>query len=408
MKKNIQKSWNTISLDTLNLYHKVIIKSKKSQTSKNRIYKGTPIVDKLILFSIISLAALFRFWELKSRFIFSGETNNILYSIQNLLKGDQSPLVGQQASYLHHLFQTPWYLYSMVPLFLISKGEPLYFAFTHSLLGVVSVWLMYKIGKNIKNKKFGYITAFVYAVTLEVINLDRSVWALSLIPLSTILSVYLLILSIKNKRILFYCLLGISMGFGLSLHYQFIIPATFIYLWIFIKKRDKFIYSLLPFLISLTPLFIFDIRHNFFNLVGLQLTSKILIEGNSAYSSKHFLYFTYPIVIISVSYIIKSINSKILVILLIIYLIIQGQLFIKYNAQPNYAERSALTNKILDKYNNGLKVFFKKGDSYEYKFLLLSRAKQRSLDISKIVIYDPWNPPDKYDIAIENEEIKLH
>src|SRR3989304_323036 len=402
MKKNIQKSWNTISLDTLNLYHKVIIKSKKSQTSKNKIYKSTSIIDKLILFSIIALAALFRFWELKSRFIFSGETNNILYSIQNLLKGDQSPLVGQQASYLHHLFQTPWYLYSMVPLFLISKGEPLYFAFTHSLLGVVSVWLMYKIGKNIKNKKFGYIAAFIYAVTLKIIVLDRGVWSVGLIPFLTILSIYLLILSSNNNKKLFYWLLGTSIGFALSLHYQFIIPAIFIYLWVFIKKSNKFIYTFLPLLISLSPLIIFDIRNKFFNLIGFQLAFKTLLEGNSPYSSKHYLVFTYPIIIILISYILNKISSRIIVISLSIYFIIQLQLFIKYDAQPNYAERSALINNILDQYHDGLKVFFKKGDSYEYYYLLFIKAKQRNLDTNKIVIYDPWNPPDKYDIAIEN------
>lgn len=396
------RDWSTISREILNLYSAVTVKDKKSRTLKYRAFKNISIAGKLILFSIIALAAFFRFWELKSRFIFSGETNNILYSIQNLLNGDQSILIGQQASYMHHLFQTPWYLYSMVPFYLLSKGEPLYFALLHSFFGVIGVFLTYKIGKDIKSRKLGYIAAFIYAVTFKIIVLDRSVWSVSLIPLLTILSIYLLILSSNNNKKLFYLLLGTSIGFALSLHYQFIIPASFIYIWVYIKKRNKFIYALLPLMITLSPLIIFDIRNEFFNLIGLQLTLKSFLEGNSPYSSKHYLVFTYPIVIILIAYVLNKVHSRILVILLSIYFITQLQLFIKYDAQPNYSQRSALINNILDQYHDGLKVFFKKGDSYEYKYLFFIRAKQRNLDSSKIIIYDPWNPPDKYDIAVED------
>ena len=360
----------------------------------------------LTLLFILSLTAFFRFWQLKQRFIFSGETNNVLYTLSDLVANKRSPLLGLEATgYIHHLFHTPWYLYTIYPIYIFSKGEPLSFAFIHSLLGLMSVFFLYRIGVLISNKKLGYISAFIYAVTFKIILIDRSVWAIGLIPLFTIISIYLLFKSLSRGAVRYYFILGIWLGLGLSLHYQFIIVIIAALIATYLKDKYKCVYLVIPIIVSLLPLVIFDVRHSFFNSQGMLLMLKSFIYVNSPYSYQHYLYFSYPAIVLVLSYFLTKVKNEYLVLIAIFYLTVQAEIFFSYKSQPNYSQRLNLVNQILKHYNNGLQIYFKDKDSYEYRYLLFNKAQSKNLDTSKITIYEPWQPENGANIIIYSDII---
>lgn len=362
----------------------------------------------LTLLLILILAAFFRLWQLEERFIFSGETNNVLYTLSDLVFNRRSPLLGLEATgYIHHLFLTPWYLYLMAPFFIFSRGEPLIFAFIHSLLGIVSVFLLYKIGVLLSNKKLGYISALIYASSFITISIDRSVWSAGLIPFFTIVSIYLLLKSLSRNSRVYFTLLGISLGVGLSLHYQFALIIIGALTTIYIRNKRKIAYTVFPVAISMLPLFIFDLRHNFFNLQGALLTVQNIVSLNSPYSYQHYLYFAYPFVVLTLSYLLTKVRGNYLILLAIFYLTIQAKIFFSYNSSPNYYQRLMLTNQILKYYHNGLQIYFKNKDSYEYKYLLLKKAKDNNFEPSKIIIYEPWQGENTANIIVQSDKILL-
>ena len=380
------------------------IETKKDLTINAKL---NGIVINITLLSILFIAFFFRLWKLESYFYFAEETNNVLYTIQDFVNGKHSLLLGLEATgYLHHLFHTPWYLYLMAPLFLLAKGEPLVFAAFHSIIGIIAVFFLYKIGEKLGDRKMGYIASAIYAVSFSRILVDRSVWAVGLIPFSTILAVYLLVISIKDKRNFYYLLLGIWAGIALSFHYQFFVVITAVIILIFLKNKNKLILILIPIGISLLPLLIFDLRHNFFNVYGFYLWFKVTLEGGSPYTYRNYLFFSYPVLILASSYLLAKIKRKFLS-LLFIYFLIQSKVFLSQTPPPpgSYLERNKLINKILDNYQNGLEVFFKDEDSYRYRYLLFLRAKQRNYDMGKIKIYEPWQPENSAHIVVESSRL---
>lgn len=356
---------------------------------------------------IILLAFALRFWRFTDYFVFSLEEMNILYTLEKFTSGNWSPLLGQEATgYVHHLFHPPWYIYIFSIVYKLFSGEPLAFGYIHILLGVISVLVWCLIGTRLKNLKLGFIAAFLCAISFQMISIDRSAWAVGLIPFATTLSIYFLITGAKTKKNIWLILLGLCLGFTLSLHYQALILIFFVAsagLFLFGKRV---LYILASFLLTLAPLIFFDLRHNLFNVYGLVLATKTIISGNSPYSSNHYLYFLFPFIILLSACLLSKIHRALSFVIIFVYVLLQLKSFLTFPVYKSYQTKNTLVTNILDHYNGKeLKVSFRKRDSFEYKYLLFLRAKNRGINTNTIFVYEPWQGTSPGGLIIESDKI---
>ena len=148
--------------------------------------------NRFFILLIIAVAAIVRFWMLEERTLFSGEATMELNAIEKLISGEASWLVGlYAATYVSgELHTTPWFLYLMAPVFLLFGGNPVAFMVLHPLLGVIGIYFLYRAMTILVSRKSGLIAASIYATWMTMINLDRSVWSLGLIPTTVNLIFY--------------------------------------------------------------------------------------------------------------------------------------------------------------------------------------------------------------------------
>ena len=137
------------------------------------------------------LAIFFRLWRVGELMVFSGETNNLFYYLSSYLAGEKALAIRiEAAQYIHHLFHLPWYLWMMVPVYLAGGGDPLIFAVLHAVIGAASAYFLYRALSLLGSPGIGLLSAFGYALFLPVVNIERFISPVSLVPFGTIMAFY--------------------------------------------------------------------------------------------------------------------------------------------------------------------------------------------------------------------------
>lgn len=177
-------------------------------------------------------------------------------------------LIGAASPLKFHL--PPYFFYFSSILIAVFNFDPIGWGFWGALIGVLSVYLIYKLTKDLFNRQTAYISSILYATSFTAVFFDRHYWPLNLNPFYLLIS-FLLLKKISKKSIWPY--LGLTAVILMSftsdpsnLPLIIIIVAT-----LFFKKKiinKLFIVKSLSILLFLflTPLIIFDLRHNWVNL----------------------------------------------------------------------------------------------------------------------------------------------
>lgn len=360
---------------------------------------------KFLLGGILALALFLRIWQLEERMVFSGETNNMLYYVESYLIGEKPILMGLEAAqYVHHLFHLPWYLWLMIPLFVFGHGNPLVFAWFHSVIGVVNTFLLYRIGSRWSHRT-GILAAFIYAVWMRTIAIDRFVSPVSLVPFGVIMSVWIILWARSRPSVLRFFAVGFWTGAAVSFHYALLIAIVLMLVWIGRKHRRYLITAVIGVTVAFFPMIIFDLRHQFFNITGLWYVGRSLFGETRPYGSSHFIYQLLPLAIMGVTLLLVRLPRIFATSALILFLIVQGRAFLRYRVSPNFAERKAVVTKILSFWDDGMQVHFKDKSSFDYEYLLKFEATRRGLDRKKIEIYEPWQPENSATVVVTNGQV---
>ena len=146
-----------------------------------------------------------------------------------------------------------WGTFTEFKSFIIADPSSLFLAarFISALFGVGTVWLTYKIGKNIfKKEAVGLLAAAFLA--LSFLHVDFSHWARHWVPVTFVFALVFYLLSrddfsLKKK----YISVALVAGLGVGINYQALLAAVFMAFWFFfydrppLKKifREKWIYA---------------------------------------------------------------------------------------------------------------------------------------------------------------------
>jgi len=110
--------------------------------------------------------------------------------------------------------------------------------FPSAILGILSVWLIYLIGKYLFSERAGLFSALVYAVTVNAGYISRLGLQESYVVFFMLLALYLFLRSLKDNR--YFIRFGIILGLSFLTKYTafILIPTLLIYLLFY--RRDLF------------------------------------------------------------------------------------------------------------------------------------------------------------------------
>lgn len=231
---------------------------------------------------ILLLAAFMRFYRISEYLTFLGDEGRDVLVVLHILHGNFT-LLGPTAS-VGGFFLGPIYYYFMAPFLWLFNYNPVGPAVMVALVGVATVWLVYKATQDF----FGYypalIASLLYAISPLVITYSRSSWNPNVVPFFSLLMFYVLYGSILNKSLLKTAIAGIFFGILLQLHYlsTFLGVVVFIYILVTTLYQEKAAVRKTITALSLryasfasgtllgwSPFLAFEVRHGFPNIQSI-------------------------------------------------------------------------------------------------------------------------------------------
>ncbi len=143
------------------------------------------------------------------------------------------------------------------------------FRLPSALLGVLSVWLVYLIGRRIFSEKAGLISSLLLAVTANHIFISRVGLQESYVIFFILLTFLFFLKSLSNTRCLIWT--GVFVGLGGLVKYTAFIPIPIILVYLLLFKRNyfkerSFWLGILGALIIFSPVIIYNI--GLYNKIG--------------------------------------------------------------------------------------------------------------------------------------------
>ncbi|MFA5770760.1 MAG: glycosyltransferase family 39 protein [Patescibacteria group bacterium] len=221
------------------------------------------------LFFVLALGALLRFYRMNDLAVFLADQASDSQKVLDMIRG-KFTLLGPITS-VGGFYNGPIVYYLMYPFYLLFKGDPIAGTVFQSVFSLLTIPLIFLLGKKIKNEKVGLIASFLFVISPLMIDYSRAAFnAYPAIFFSTLI-IYLLILLIGKYKNWLALFLGIMIGWIIQMHYFAIVFLFLAFLYpIFLKKnRPPFSYYFFlscGFFIGIAPFLLFEVRHQFLNV----------------------------------------------------------------------------------------------------------------------------------------------
>ncbi|CAN5319224.1 hypothetical protein BH10PAT1_BH10PAT1_4140 [soil metagenome] len=239
-------------------------------------------VEIVILVLILFAGAFLRLYKINEYMTFLGDEGRDVLIVRRLLVNHHPPLIGPGTS-IGNMYLGPAYYYMMAIPLLIANFNPVGPAIFIAFLGLATiffVWFAIREWFPTKGINWGALAgSFLYAISPIIIIYSRSSWNPNIMPFFALLSIYGIWRVWQKKELKWLVIIGISFACVMQSHYLgLLLLPTILIVWFltFIKYQNKkkfFIFSLISlflFLLLMSPLAIFDFRHNFINFNAMK------------------------------------------------------------------------------------------------------------------------------------------
>ncbi len=231
----------------------------------------------IMLLAILTLASFLRFYKLDEYMIFLGDEGRDAIIVKNMWVERHFPLIGPPTS-VGNIYLGPLYYYMMFVPMALTGFNPVSATVMVALIGVLTVVFVYYLGKVWFGKTAGLIASFLYAISPVTINYSKFSWNPNPLPLFALIAIFGLYRLHKGGNFNWLIFTGASLAAALQMHYLalILIPVSaFLYVFEVVKRvRAKMgmknlisgtVFGIITFLIIMSPLVWFDLRHNFLN-----------------------------------------------------------------------------------------------------------------------------------------------
>ncbi|MBI5019245.1 glycosyltransferase family 39 protein [Candidatus Gottesmanbacteria bacterium] len=165
---------------------------------------------------IIYIATLLRVYRLDSLTEFLGDQGRTMLVMRRFIEDGVVPLSGPTTLSGHNL--GPIFYYLLAPGYLISHG-PFGVSMWSALLGVLSVAILYRAVTLMFGIWPARVVSLLWAVSPVIISADRTIWEPNLVPLWSVLFIFLLYRAYRKWHGILWVGVGASVGVLIQLHY---------------------------------------------------------------------------------------------------------------------------------------------------------------------------------------------
>ena len=216
----------------------------------------------IILIALVGF--LLRIVKIEELFYFTYDESIPAFVGRRLLLWHHLPLIGGVTPFGFHI--APYFYWLLSVILIIGKLNPLAWGFAGAVFSAITTVLIYLVGREFGSKKVGVVAAILWATSYLTNIYDRHFWALWWGPLISLITLFSLYKIIKGNQKFTY-LLAATLAFALCAD-----PSNFVFIvftiavWFIYKLPFKHLGIIITVIVlSLAPLVIFDLRHNFAN-----------------------------------------------------------------------------------------------------------------------------------------------
>lgn len=251
-------------------------------------------LENLFLLLILGFAIFLRFYNLENTMMFQGDQGRDALLVANIFKDLDPVFIGPVTS-IGNMYLGPFYYYFMLPFLFLSYPSPIGPVYAVAGLSVLTVYLLFRITKKVFDRKTAIFATVFFTFSAGVVNLARFSWNPNIAPFFSLLMFYFTYLA-WQKNTKYWLAVSICFSLLIQLHYVTLLSLSGAGIILLIqliekirKNRNQFfknekkliqhiILSIFIFIISLTPLFLFDLKHDFLNVRSF---TKILVKEES-------------------------------------------------------------------------------------------------------------------------------
>jgi 4-amino-4-deoxy-L-arabinose transferase-like glycosyltransferase len=233
--------------------------------------------ELIVLLSILIVTASFRLYKIDQYMTFLGDEGRDALIVKRTLVNLDPPLIGPPTS-VGNMYLGPLYYYMMSASMSLVWLNPVAAAVMVAIIGTLTVGLVYYLTRAWFNKTAAMVAAVLYSISPVNIIYSRSSWNPNPAPFFSLLGFLTFYKAHQTRNFRWLILTGSALAFAVQMHYlALILVPIYGILWlyeliiIFRKKaQEKYFLSgslggIVAFLILMSPLAIFDLKHNFIN-----------------------------------------------------------------------------------------------------------------------------------------------
>ncbi len=219
----------------------------------------------LILFLLFISGILIRFYHLERLFFFNIDEDWFLYIVRKIVVDHKPVLIGWEMPGGLLTIPVMYYLGSLI--IFISNNNPLGLAVNAAVISSISVVLTFVVGKKIfHNTRLALIAAFLFCFSYLIIIYTKVSLSIYLGPLLSLLTYFSLTKIINEGKLKWLYVLVVVFIFASQEGSLLSLVLLSVILLIKHKKKlflPKVVVPAIILCLSITPLVIFDLRHDF-------------------------------------------------------------------------------------------------------------------------------------------------
>ncbi len=224
----------------------------------------------LIIIFLVLIAGVLRFYNLSGRMPFGWDQERDITNVVEMINTHRPKLIGPIVKGEGGFFLGPLYYYLLLPGQLRSHFNPLALGNTSVLLDLLSLIFFAYFLKQRFSFPFVFGGTLLYVFSWFLIQNSAISWNVSLLLPYVTLSYLLFTFFIKTKARIYLYILALLAGFAFHIHLSLVwlIPFFFFFFWRDLPKLTDYSFwfkCFILFILPLTPLILFDFRHQFIN-----------------------------------------------------------------------------------------------------------------------------------------------
>src|SRR3990167_5899378 len=197
--------------------------------------------SNLIFVIIVLIGVFLRFDRIDTLMMFMGDQGWFYISARDMVLNGNIPLVGITSSHTW-LHQGPLWTYMLAAALFVSNFNPLSGVILSSLIGTITIFIVYRIGSDFFSAKVGLAASLLYATSPLVIIHARMPYHTSPIPVFVALLFYSLLKVLRGKSMYFpIVILCLSLLYNFELATVVFFPSVLLVLGLGIYKREKWV-----------------------------------------------------------------------------------------------------------------------------------------------------------------------